>query len=66
MNKNNIKFGKSIKKRRVQEKKKKGTQKNYKNNQKRINKVAICTYLSIVTVNVNGLNAPTEIHRVTD
>ena len=39
------------------EQKKKGS-KNYKNNPKSINKMAISTYLSIITLNVNGLNAP--------
>ena len=34
---------------------KKGTKKNYKNHQKIINKMAISTYLSIITLNVNGL-----------
>ena len=32
--------------------------KNYKNNQKTCNEVAISAYLSIITLNVNGLNAP--------
>ena len=28
------------------------------------NKMALDTYLSIITLNVNGLNAPTKRHRV--
>ena len=32
----------------------KGTEKNYKNNQKTVNKMAVTTYLSIITLNVNG------------
>ena len=37
---------------------KEGTKKNYKNNQKTINKMAISTYLSIITLKADGLNAP--------
>ena len=37
-------------------KKKKRTEKNYKNNQKIGNKVAISTYMSIVTLNDSGLH----------
>ena len=28
--------------------------------------MAIRTYISIITLNVNGLNAPTKIHRLTE
>ena len=38
------------------EQEKKGKE-NYKNNQKTIDKMAISTYLFIITLNVNGLNA---------
>ena len=38
---------------REENKKKKITERNYKNNQKTINKKAISTYLSIITLNVN-------------
>ena len=34
----------------------KGTERNYKNSHKTINKMAICMCLSIITLNVNGLN----------
>ena len=44
-------------KRRRQENKE-GTEKNYKHNQKAINKTAMTTYLTKITLNVNGLNAP--------
>ena len=40
------------------EEQEKRNNKTYKNNQKTINKMAISTYLSINTLNVNGLNAP--------
>ena len=40
--------------------KKKRIKKNYKNNQITINKKAISTYLSIITLYINGLNAPTK------
>ena len=42
----------------------KGTKKNYKNDPKTINKVTISTYLSIITLNVNELNAPIKRLRV--
>ena len=42
------------------EQKKKGSKKNYKNNHKTINKMTISTYLSIITLNINGLSAPTK------
>ena len=40
--------------------------KKYKNNQKTSNKMAINTYLSIITLNVNQLNAPIKRHRVAE
>ena len=43
---------------------KKGTE-NYTNNQK-TTKMAISTYLSIITLSVNGLNAPVKIYRVSE
>lgn len=36
---------------------KKGTEKNYENNQKTMNKMAISTNLSIITLKINELNA---------
>ena len=33
------------------------------NQPQRIKKMAIGTYISIITLNVNGLNAPTKRHR---
>ena len=44
-------------------KEKKGTN-NYKNNHKTSNNMAIYMYLSIITLNVNGLNAPIKRCRV--
>ena len=44
----------------------KETERNYKNNQKIINKMAISTYLSVITLNVSGLNCPIKRHRVTE
>lgn len=41
-------------------------EKKYKNSQKTGNKMAISAYLSIVTLNVNRLNAPIKRHKVTD
>ena len=34
------------------------------NSQKTMNRMAISTYLSIITLNVNGLNSPIKIHGV--
>lgn len=48
------------------QKKKKITGKNYKNNWKTSNKMAISMYLSITTLKVNGLCAPIKKHRVAD
>ena len=45
---------------------KKGTKKNFKNNQKTVNKMQISTYLSIITINVNKINAPIKRHRVAE
>ena len=41
-----------------QENKRRRKKKTYKNNSQTINKMAIRTYISIITLNVNGLNAP--------
>ena len=50
----------------METKRRRNKQKNYKNNWKTSNKMAISTYLSIVTLNINGLNAPIKRHRVAD
>ena len=42
----------------MEKQKQKGTKKKYKINWKTMFKMAINTYLSIITLNVNGLNAP--------
>ena len=40
-----------------------GRKKTYKNKSKAINKMTVRTYISIITLNVNGINAPTKRHR---
>ena len=47
-------------------KEEKRKKKNCKNNQKTKYKMAISTYLSIITLNVNGLDAPIKRHRVAE
>ena len=49
-----------------QDQEKKGTENNYKNNHKTNNKVAIKMYLSIISLNISGLNAPIKRHRAID
>ena len=50
----------------MREKEKKGRKKSNKNKSKAINKMAIRTNTSIITLNVNGLNAPTKRHRLAE
>ena len=50
----------------TREETKRRTEKNYKNNQKTSNKMAISTYLLVITLNVNGLNAPIKRYRMDD
>ena len=38
----------------------------YKNKPKTIKKIVIGTYISIITLNVNGLNVPTKRHRLAE
>ena len=40
--------------------------KDLQNQPQTIKKMAIGTYISIITLNVNGLNAPTKRHRVAE
>ena len=47
-------------------KQKKGRKKNYKNKSKIINLMAIRTYILIITLSINGLNAPTKRHRLAE
>ena len=47
--------------RKTQEKKR-----TYENKHKIIKKMVIRTYISIITLNVNGLNAPTKRHRLAE
>ena len=42
----------------------KGRKKSNNNKSESIHKMAIRTYISIITLNVNGLNAPTKTHRL--
>ena len=44
----------------------KETETTYRNRDFTDNSVALNSYLSIVTLNVNGLNAPIKRHRVSD
>ena len=44
----------------------KGTEKISRNNNKTSNKAALNTYLSIITLDVNGLNASIKKHRVSE
>ena len=39
-------------------------EKTYNNKPKKIKKTVVGIYISIITVNVNGLNAPTKRHRL--
>ena len=47
-------------------KERKGRKQTFKNKPKTIKKMEIGTYVSIITLNVNGLNAPTKRHRLTE
>ena len=65
--KNQLKCNKKIfikPERREQETK--GRKKRSKNKSEAINKMAIRTYISIITLNVNGLKAPTKRHRLAE
>ena len=48
------------------EQEKKGGKKTNKNKSKTVNKMAIWTYISINTLSVNGLNAPTKRHSMAE
>ena len=60
-----IQPNKKKKKKRKKKEKKRGEEKHRINWKTRF-KMAINTYLSIITLNVNGLNAPVKRHRVAD
>lgn len=45
--------------------KEEGTKETYKNNPKTMSKMSISTYLAIITLSVNGLNAPIKRYRLT-
>ena len=44
----------------------KGRKNTNKNKSKTLNKMAIRIYISIITLNINGLNAPTKRHRLAE
>ena len=46
--------------------KQEGNKKTYKNKSKTIFKIAIKKYILIITLNINGLNAPTKRHRLVE
>ena len=43
-----------------------GKKKIYKNKPQTIKKMTIGTYVSIITLNVNGLNSPSKRHRLVE
>ena len=49
-----------------EERQRKEGKKSSKNKSKAVNKMAIRIYISIITLNVNGLNAPTKRHRLAE
>lgn len=51
---------------REEKKEKKRNRKNYKSNSKTSNKMAISMHLSVITLNVNGLNTPIKRHLATE
>ena len=50
----------------TKEPKRKGRKKTYRNNPKAMNKMATRTYILVITLNANGLNAPTKRHRLAE
>ena len=50
----------------MREQEMKERKKSNENKSKEISKMAIRTYISIITLNVNGLNAPTKSHRLAE
>ena len=51
---------------REEKKNRKGRKKTYKNKSKPNKKMAIEAYILIITLNVNGLNAPTQRHKLSE
>ena len=49
---------------RGENKRRREEKKNNKNKSKTVKKMAIRTYISIITLNVNGLNTPNKRHRL--
>ena len=50
----------------MREQEKKERKKSNKNKSKAMDKMAIRTYISIITLNVNGLNTPTKRHTLAE
>ena len=50
----------------IKSQKKKGRKISAKNKSKTINKMAIRTHILIITLNINGINAPTKRHRLAE
>ena len=48
------------------EKNKRGRKRTYRSKSKTINRMAIKTHISIITLNVHGLDAPTKRHRLAE
>ena len=46
------------------EQEKRRSKKSNKNKSKRVNKMAVRTYISVITLNVNGLYVPTKRHKL--
>lgn len=59
-------FCTSLKKAKNGKRAREGTDKNYKNNHKTSNKMVISTCQTIITLNVNELNAPIKRQRVAE
>ena len=55
-----------IKSKKEENKKGREEKNTYKNKSKTINKMAIRTFILIITFNINGLNAPTKRHRLAE
>ena len=60
--KHNTKFSHQI----TREQKRKGRKKTYENKSRTISKMAVITYISIITLNVNRLNHPNKRERLAE
>ena len=64
--KNQLKYNTKDSHQTTRGEKKKRREKSNRNKSEAINKMAIRTYISIITLNVNGLNTPTKRHRLAE